>query len=280
MKQRTYIFFLACICLFTGFNTDTYSSEAGMQPYSGQSGTDRTEYTRDAGQSGADRTEYAHDASQSGADRTEYARNSGQSGTDRTEMKEDLNIRYAKPASGWLESLPLGNGRIGAMVFGGISEERIVLNEATLYSREYSIFDTLPDISRHIDILARMVKNGDCADADEYATRHVTGPAVPCYQPLGDIVMQFSGQEDASRYTRTLDLSAAVAKVDYQSQGTAFAQDAGSKDRYPVLYDGKGIEFETKGRIHHCDGKALADGSGLTVKDAGEVVIIDLNSAI
>ena len=96
---------------------------------------------------------------------------------------DDLKIRHSKPATGWLESLPLGNGRIGAMVLGGVAEERIILNESTLYSREPSIVGTLPDITRHIDILTRMIKNGEYADADEYATRHVTGPAVHCYQP-------------------------------------------------------------------------------------------------
>lgn len=138
---------------------------------------------------------------------------------------EDVNIRFARPASGWLEAFPLGNGRIGAMVFGGVSEERIILNESSLYSREFSICDTLPDITRHIDILAGMIKNGEYADADEYATRHVTGPAVPCYQPLGDILIRFPGQDEFSDYTRELDLSSAVAKVRYHSLGTDYTRE-------------------------------------------------------
>ncbi|MDR1380780.1 MAG: glycoside hydrolase family 95 protein [Tannerella sp.] len=141
------------------------------------------------------------------------------------EPAEDVTVRFEKPASEWLGAFPLGNGRIGAMVFGGVAEERIILNESSLYSREFSIYDTLPDMTRHIDMLARMIKNGDYADADEYATRHVTGPAVPCYQPLGDILVQFSGQDEYSDYVRELDLSNAVAKVAYHSHGTDYTRE-------------------------------------------------------
>ncbi|MDR1331347.1 MAG: glycoside hydrolase family 95 protein [Tannerella sp.] len=276
---------------------------------------------------------------------------------------DDVEMRYAKPASGWLEALPLGNGRIGAMVFGGVAEERIILNEATLYSGEYSIYDSLPDMTRHLDILSGMVENGDYADADEYATRHVTGPAVPCYQPLGDILLRFRGHDDASDYARRLDLSSAVATVRYRAAGvaytrevfvshpdnaliirlkasrghslnfsismtsahpvtatagegelavagqlpgvalrrtfdwveewgqewkypevwdadgkrrpeaTGFAPNANGKERYPVLYNGKGIKFETNIRVHRCDGVVTAGDGELTVRDAGEVVL-------
>ena len=138
---------------------------------------------------------------------------------------DDLKLWYSKPAAGWLEALPLGNGRIGAMVFGGVPEDRVILNESSLYSREPSIIDTLPDITRHIDILSRMIKNGEYADADEYSTKHVTGPAVPCYQPLGDIVFKFSGQDKFSDYKRELGLSDAVAKTNYSVGGTNFTKE-------------------------------------------------------
>ncbi|MDR1937563.1 MAG: glycoside hydrolase family 95 protein [Tannerellaceae bacterium] len=281
-----------------------------------------------------------------------------------TKPKEDLKIWYSQPASGWLESLPLGNGRIGALVFGGVSEERIILNEATLYSRESPIFDTLPDLTRHIDILTRMIRNGEYADADEYATKHVTGPAVPCYQPLGDLIFRFTGQDDFTAYTRELDLSSAVAKVSYKVGKTtftreiftshpdnilivrlksdggenlnfkilmesvhptshlttgkrelvftgqlpgialrrtfewveewgqqwkypdiwdkegkrrpevnAFRQTPQSEETYPVLYNGKGIKFETRVRLLHCDGQVSADEDGLIVKKARDVVV-------
>ena len=276
---------------------------------------------------------------------------------------DNLKIWYTKPATGWLESLPLGNGRIGAMVLGGISEERIILNESTLYSREFPIFDTLPNIARHIDILTRMIRNGEYADADEYSTKHVTGPAVPCYQPLGDLIFRFSGQDDCVNYTRELDLTSATAKVSYKAGGVGFTREIflshpdnaliiklksdkkgklnfkiemesvhptarfstdtkeltftgqvpgfalrrtfewveewGQQWKYPevwdkngkrrtdvifstdpktgrpipVIYNGKGIKFETKLRILHCDGQVVAGEEGLSVKNAQEVVI-------
>ena len=278
-------------------------------------------------------------------------------------QSNNLKLWYTKPGTGWLESLPLGNGRIGAMALGGVSEERIILNETTLYSRESPIYETLPDITRHIDILTRMIRNGEYADADDYSTKHVTGPAVPCYQPLGDIVFRFSGQDDYTDYSRELDLSTATAKVSYKSGGTTFtrevfashpdnvliirlradkkgrlnfkilmesvhpatqlsttarelsfrgqapglalrrtfewveewgqqwkypdvwdkdgkrrtdvdfARDVRTGELIPVIYNGKGVKFETKIQLLQCDGQVSADRDGLTVKDAQEVVI-------
>ncbi|MDR3261320.1 MAG: glycoside hydrolase family 95 protein [Tannerella sp.] len=138
---------------------------------------------------------------------------------------DDLKIWYSQPATDWLGAIPLGNGRIGAMALGGVSEERIILNESSLYSRESPVLDTLPNLEKHLDIIARMIKNGNYADAEEYATKHVTGTAVPCYQPLGDILFQFQGQDGFTDYTRELDLSSAVAKVRYQVGDAGFTRE-------------------------------------------------------
>jgi alpha-L-fucosidase 2 len=138
---------------------------------------------------------------------------------------DDLKIVYTQPANGWLESIPLGNGRIGAMLGGGIDEERIILNESSLYSRESSSFDTLPDITRYIDMLNQLIRNGDYTDADDYATRHVTGPAVPCYQPLGDLLLQFERQKNVNLYKRELDLTQARALVSYQAEGVGYTRE-------------------------------------------------------
>ena len=137
----------------------------------------------------------------------------------------DLKLWYTKPAIKWLEALPLGNGRIGAMVFGGVKQERIILNESTLYSGEPKTNEILPDINKHIDILSRLIRNGEYSDADDYSDKYLTGRAVPCYQPLGDIIFQFEGTNEFTNYRRELDLSQAIAKTQYQNGGISFTRD-------------------------------------------------------
>jgi len=137
----------------------------------------------------------------------------------------DLGLWYTQPATTWGEALPMGNGRIGALVFGGVEQERLILNESTLYSGGPYSYDSLPDLTRNIDILARLIRNGEYADADAYGDKYVTGRNVPCYQPLGDIVFQFGGTGESTDYVRELDLSEAVSKVHYQKGGTSFSRE-------------------------------------------------------
>ena len=137
----------------------------------------------------------------------------------------DLKIWFTKPGTAWLESLPLGNGRIGALVSGGVEEEKLILNEATLYSGGPHNYENMPDLSGAIDIVARMIRNGDYLGADEYGTRHLTGQASPCFQPLGEMILQFSGIQNYSNYKRELDLATAVTKVNFNSEGSAFSRE-------------------------------------------------------
>jgi alpha-L-fucosidase 2 len=138
---------------------------------------------------------------------------------------KDLKLWFSRPATQWQEALPLGNGRIGAMVFGGVNQERVILNEATLYSGVPHKYDSLPDYTGYLDIISHMIRNGDYADAGEYGDKHITGEASPCFQPLGDLVFQFPGSGDCSDYLRELDLSKALSSVRYAQNGTNFSRE-------------------------------------------------------
>ena len=137
----------------------------------------------------------------------------------------DLRIWFTKPGSVWHEALPLGNGRIGAMVTGGVEQERLILNEATLYSGIPHDYDSLPDHTRHLDIVAKMIRNGDYTDADVYGSKHLTGQASPCYQPLGDLLFDFPGTGEFTNYSREIDLAKAVSKTYYQRDGVNFTRE-------------------------------------------------------
>src|ERR1700681_2151707 len=83
-----------------------------------------------------------------------------------TEPESTLRLWYRQPAPDWNEALPIGNGRLGAMVFGGVSEERLQLNENTLYSDEPGRRDLPLDVTRDFDRVEDMLRRGEYAEAD------------------------------------------------------------------------------------------------------------------
>ena len=83
--------------------------------------------------------------------------------------------------------MPIGNGRLGAMVFGGIYEERLQLNENTLYSDEPGRRDLPLDVTRDFDRVVDMLRRGQYAEADALISHNWCGRAQACYQPLGDL---------------------------------------------------------------------------------------------
>ena len=131
------------------------------------------------------------------------------------EKDNELRLWYRRPAAHWLEALPLGNGRLGAMVFGGVAAERLVLNEDTMYAEEPGSRDLPLDITKDFDNVLGMIRAGDYAEADAYVKTHWLGRSWPCYQPLGDLYLRFGGTEGTSEYVRELDLTEAVARVRY-----------------------------------------------------------------
>src|ERR1043165_8813153 len=104
-----------------------------------------------------------------------------------------LSLWYDKPAQKWTDALPLGNGRIGAMVFGGVERERLSLNEDTLVSGEPPADLRSIDITKDFDQVTELIKAGKNSEADAYVTKHWLGRNQQCYQPLGELVLDFSG---------------------------------------------------------------------------------------
>jgi Glycosyl hydrolase family 65, N-terminal domain len=137
----------------------------------------------------------------------------------------DLLVRLTRPATNWLQAFPLGNGRLGAMVFGGVAEECLVLNEDTLYSEEPADGNVPLDITQGFDQVVAMLRRGEYVEADDYVTKHWLGRSVPCYQPLGDLRMRFEGGGQASGYVRTLDLSDATCRVRFQLNGVGIERE-------------------------------------------------------
>src|SRR5690242_9597604 len=135
----------------------------------------------------------------------------------------DLTLWYRQPAEQWVEALPIGNGRLGAMIFGGVAEERLQLNDDTLWSggpRDWNnpeAKDALPEIRR-------LLFAGDYAAANELC-RKLQGPFTESYMPLGDLRLSFAEAGQPEDYRRDLDLDTALASVQYTSGGAAFTRE-------------------------------------------------------
>jgi alpha-L-fucosidase 2 len=137
-----------------------------------------------------------------------------------------LELWYPQPAAKWVEALPVGNGRLGAMVFGGKAEEQIQFNESTVWTgvpREYQhegAVKALPE-------LRRLLKEGKQAEAEALALKEFM--SVPLrqekYQPFGDVRLKFAGHDSAGGYRRALDLDTALATVQYQAGGVSYQRE-------------------------------------------------------
>ena len=122
---------------------------------------------------------------------------------------QPLTLWYRRPARQWMQALPLGNGRLGAMVFGDPLHERIALNDDTLWSGHPQ--HGTPEGAKWMPALRQAVFAGDYAQADVLA-RKMEGPWSAVYLPLGNLRITFHGRTGAIRdYRRSLDLTRAVA---------------------------------------------------------------------
>jgi alpha-L-fucosidase 2 len=133
-------------------------------------------------------------------------------------------LRYDKPAEKWVESLPVGNGRLGAMVSGGWQRERIHLNEATLWSGGPRDWNNA-EARRILPKVRAAIFAGRFTEAEELC-RKMQGPYNQSYQPLGHIQLDFEGAiSPPTDYERTLDLDRAVALTRYTSDGVTFQRE-------------------------------------------------------
>jgi alpha-L-fucosidase 2 len=137
----------------------------------------------------------------------------------------DLRLWYRQPASEWNEALPIGNGRLAAMVFGGVENERIQLNEETIWAGEKRDRNN-PEGARNLAEVRRLLSAGKLKEAEALAdkTMIATTRRMPQYQPLGDLLIKFSGQERPTDYLRELDLDAGIVRVTYKSKGARFTR--------------------------------------------------------
>ena len=142
------------------------------------------------------------------------------------EGPRDLVLWYDRPAREWTEALPVGNGRLGAMVFGGAESERLQLNEDTLYGG--GPYDpNNPEALAALPEARRLIFEGRYKEADVLIGAKMMARPIKQmpYQPVGDLLLKFPGHGGPADYRRELDLDSAVASVGYARNGVRFTRE-------------------------------------------------------
>ena len=134
---------------------------------------------------------------------------------------------YLQPAAGWNEALPLGNGRLGCMLFGRVAQERLQLNEDTLWSGAPYTPDN-PQAFAAIPEVRRLLQEERYEEATALASAKVMAHPLSqtAYGSLGDLLLNFSDAQVPARYERSLDLSNAIAAVRYRTAAGTFSREA------------------------------------------------------
>ncbi|HKL20252.1 MAG TPA: glycoside hydrolase family 95 protein, partial [Tichowtungia sp.] len=138
----------------------------------------------------------------------------------------DTTLWYRKPAEKWTEALPLGNGRLGATVFGGVSKDHLQLNEESLWAG--LPVDVYPDnFSEHLAAMQKRVLDGKAHEASEYGRKHMTRSPTSfrSYEPLADLWMEFPETGKVENYRRDLRLQNGISTVEYTSQGIRYKRE-------------------------------------------------------
>lgn len=125
----------------------------------------------------------------------------------------NLKLWYDKPAEIWEEALPLGNGKLGAMVFGKTNRERIQLNDNTLWTNQ-SKDGNVSESAELLPVLRQQIFEKKYGEA-EATWRKMQGPYSSSYLPMTDLFLDFGESGEVRNYTRSLDMATAVSKVEY-----------------------------------------------------------------
>ncbi|MEA2734061.1 MAG: alpha-L-fucosidase 2, partial [Humisphaera sp.] len=190
-----------------------------------------------------------------------------------------LALWYDQPSTKWVEALPIGNGRLGGMIHGGVGEERIELNDNTLYSGEPGRRD-LPtlNVSKTLEQVNQQLRDGKYAEVTDWVSKNWLGRQQECYQPLGDLYLKFASdaKPTAGQYRRELDLAGAIAKTTYTHDGVTFVREcfASFPDQSIVMLLSANkpgaISFSARLASIHPNARQTTDGND-TIVMAGQV---------
>ncbi len=139
-----------------------------------------------------------------------------------------LKLWYEQPAGEvWTDALPIGNGRLGAMVYGNVGQELIRLNEHTVWSGGPNRNDN-PNALEALPEIRKLIFEGKQKEAELLASKTVETKKSngQKFEPVGDLVIDFPGHDDYKDYYRELDIEQAITKVSYMVDGVTYTREA------------------------------------------------------
>ncbi|MGJ8692934.1 MAG: glycoside hydrolase family 95 protein [Thalassotalea sp.] len=145
-----------------------------------------------------------------------------------SETKENntLSMHFNQPAALWTEALPVGNGKLGAMIFGGVLEDRIQFNESTLYIGQPHDYSRA-GASEHLATIRELLFTDKRAEAEDLAMKEFMSEPITQmpFQPFADFVLKFPEHKSPTNYQRSLNLDNAVATTTYQIDGVTYTRE-------------------------------------------------------
>jgi alpha-L-fucosidase 2 len=138
--------------------------------------------------------------------------------------QQKQRLWYDRPAEVWTEALPVGNGRLGGMVFGRVAEEHIALNESTLWSGGPVAASVNPEARQYLPQVREAIFQGDYVKAAALC-KHMQGVYSESYLPLADLFIRQLNAGDSSSYYRGLDLDSALARTRWSSRGVSYSRE-------------------------------------------------------
>lgn len=190
--------------------------------------------------------------------------------------EEPLSLWYRRPAGKWVEALPIGNGRLGAMVFGRIERERIQLNEDTLWAG--GPYDPNNAHARAaLPAARRLIFDGQYAEAEKLIGKEMM--ATPLrqmpYEPLGDLWLTFDPMNSVKNYRRDLNLDTAIASVTYVAGDVTFRREAFSSPVNQVIVIR--LSADKPGQVSFVAGMQTPQKASVFVEDRDTLVLRGVN---
>ena len=145
-----------------------------------------------------------------------------------SQSKQNLKLWYSKPSGNtWENALPIGNGRLGAMIYGNVEKETIQLNEHTVWSGSPNRNDN-PLALDSLAIIRKLIFEGKQKDAERIAGRVIITKKShgQKFEPVGSLQLAFAGHENFSNYSRELDIERAITKTSYTANGITYTREA------------------------------------------------------
>ncbi len=156
-------------------------------------------------------------------------------GSNGSAEAQPLELWYPEPAANWNAALPVGNGRLGAMVFGGVDREVLQLNEDTVWAGGPNN-NVTPSLKPHLEKVAELVLANEHLEAQQLADQHIqsTNDGMP-YQTVGNLIIDPLHAEEGQNYRRSLDINRALAHVSYEIDGISYERETFSALSAPVI---------------------------------------------